>query len=57
VQRFNSRVYTEIVHMLLDLPLNRGVATRNNEALQLASDGEHTEIVRMICRWIEVCGS
>ena len=57
MQRFNSRVYTEIVHMLLDLPLNRGVATRNNEALQLASDGEHTEIVRMICRWIEVCGS
>jgi len=42
--------HTEIVRMLLDLPLTRGVnpAAENNEALQFTCSMGHTQIVRIL---------
>jgi len=42
--------HTEIVRLLLELPLDRCVnpAARDNYAIRLASDNGHTEIVRLL---------
>jgi len=40
--------HTEIVRLILDLPLERGVTARDNEALRFASQNGHTEIVRLL---------
>ena len=48
VQCAYTNGFTNIVRLFLDLPLERGVAACDNEALRLACEHGHTEIVRLL---------